>query len=495
MFHLPFFRRVIPNRVPAPEKACAKGGKPVAVRLSGNSPVAQTDERYLSFSVDISVLAGGYWWEGAMDVRRGLGTLKVPPLELDLKKLDKLVGLLGPAYLRIGGSEADKIHYFSAPADERDPLILTREQWDNLHGFVKRNNLKLMFTCKYGLFQRRLHGKWDGNELVALLAYSRHKGYDIDVLELGNELNAYWAFHGLLSQPRAVNLARDYDRFCALAWSFYPRAKVCGPGSAFWPRLGETLRPVSNITPKFLAALDTHLDIIDWHYYPFQSERSPVRTRAASLQRLLDPRSFDDYGKFCRQLMRLRDRYQPQAQLWTGETGSAQCGGQPEMSDRWASSFWWADQLGMGARCGQKVMVRQSLVGGDYGMVARLTLKPRPDYWVSWLWGQLMGTRVFAVDSQGLSLRCYLHAAREGQGKTLMLINLKPQPVTVALDPALARTISGGYELTAKKLLSRRVRINGAKVRFQGGRVRLADFPEKPFDGTLAPYSISFWRC
>ncbi|WP_232787333.1 glycoside hydrolase [Spongiibacter nanhainus] len=456
--------------------------------------MAEIDRRYLSFSVDISVLAGGFWWEGALNTRRGLGTLRTPPLALDSEKLDRLVQLLGPAYLRVGGSEADKIHYFERPAGDANALVLTREQWDDLHAFLDRNDLKLVFTCKYGLFKREHHGRWLGTELEALLNYSRDRGYHIDVFELGNELNAYWAFHGLMSQPRAVNLARDYSQFRQSVLSYYPGAKISGPGSAFWPRLGETVRPISNITPKFLSHLGFDLDIVDWHYYPFQSDRSPVRTRRARIRHLLDPKSFEYFRSYSQRLRVLRDRYQPNAMLWTGETGSAQCGGQPELSDRWVSSFWWADQLGMGARQGQGVMVRQSLIGGDYGMISRLTLKPRPDYWVSWLWGQLMGQRVYAIDSNTPYIRCYLHSAKE-EGRVLLLINLTARRVEVVLPPEIGDRITGGYELTAKSLTSRKVRLNGKKLRFKKGRVKLAHFEAIPFPGALAPNSISFWCC
>ncbi len=458
-------------------------------------PVAEIDQRYLSFSVDISVLAGGFWWEGTNDSRRGLGTLRVPPLKLDSGKLDRLVKLLGPAYLRVGGSEADKIHYFENPEGDSDALVLTREQWDDLQEFLQRNELKLIFTCKYGLFKREHHGRWQGDELQALLDYSKAKGYRIDVFELGNELNAYWAFHGLLSQPRAINLARDYNQFYRIVKRDFPNAKISGPGSAFWPKLGETVKPISNITPRFLANLDFKLDVVDWHYYPFQSDRSPIRTRKARIEHLLDPKSFEYFRIYSKRLSALRSRYQPQAEVWTGETGSAQCGGQPELSDRWVSSFWWADQLGMGARLGQKVMVRQSLVGGDYGMIARLTLKPRPDYWVSWLWGQLMGTDVFNVESSSPHLRAYLHSSKTGEGKVLLLINLAAQEIGVDVTNTFSETITTAYVMTAKSLSSRRVRLNGKKLRFKGGAVRLEDFEALPFSGKLAPYSISFCQC
>jgi heparanase 1 len=460
--------------------------------LEHAQPVASVDRRYLSFSIDISVLAGGYWWEGDNGSRRGLGTLRVPPLNLERKKLDRLARALGPAYLRIGGSEADKIHYFDPPPGKEETLVLSRDQWDALHAFLRRNNLKLIFTAKYGLFKRRDQGTWDGKELESLLAYSVDRGYRIHVLELGNELNAYWAFHGLRSQPGPANLASDYRVFADLVKRFYPRARVSGPGSAFWPRLGETIRPFTNITPRFLHQLDFELDIVDWHYYPFQSERSPIRTRAAKVRHLIDPASFEDFARFAERLGTLRDTCQPGAELWTGETGSAQCGGQPDLSDRWASSFWWADQLGRGARVGQRVMVRQSLVGGDYGMVDRLTLKPRPDFWISWLWTRLMGKKVYAVASSDSQVRAYLHGHPSGIGATLMLVNLHGQ----AVSHRVRGLAVGGerYVVTARSLTSRKVFINGERPRFRKGKVSLDDFPTTASEDTLPAHSISFWR-
>ncbi|WP_347136756.1 glycoside hydrolase [Parahaliea mediterranea] len=464
---------------------------PADVLLLHHAPLRRVDPRYLSWSIDISVFAGGLWWEGATRARRGVGTLPVPPLSLDSKKLDRLVASLGPAYLRIGGSEADKIHYFEAPPGEKQALVLKREQWDSLQAFIARHDLGLIFTCKYGLFRRSEHGSWEGGELERLLRYSVERGQRIDVFELGNELNAYWAFHGLRSQPRARRLAADYDTFTRLVRRYFPQARISGPGSAFWPRLGETVRPFSRITPRFLASLENGLDIVDWHYYPFQSERSPVRTRAARERHMLDPRSFEDFARYSRQLARLRDRFQPRAELWTGETGSAQCGGQPFLSDRWASSFWWADQLGMGATLGQRVMVRQALIGGDYGLIDRLTLKPRPDYWVSWLWRRLMGETVYSVRSSDPRLRAYLHAHPTRDMRTLLLINLHDTPLAVNLEgfpEPLER-----YTLTAKHPGSRRLRINGVKPSLRKGRVELGDFPPLPVEPRLPPRSISFW--
>ncbi len=464
------------------------------VSLEHFIPVHAVDDRYLSFSIDISVLAGGYWWEGATNTRGGLGTVRVPPINLKNKKLDLLVSKLGPAFLRVGGSEADKIHYFQAPQDEKNCLVLTKDQWDQLHEFIRRNELKLSFTFKYGLFKRKHHGKWRASEVETLLRYAQQNNQTIDVCELGNELNAYWAFHGITAQPRAKNLAVDYHEFTRTILAYMPDAKIIGPGSAFWPKLGETIKPFSNITENFLKACqnkNTPIHIVDWHYYPFQSLRSPVRTRAANVRAFLKPRSLNDFKKYADGLRNLQAAYIPNASIWTGETGSAQCGGEPKLSDRFISCFWWADQLGQGALCHQSVMIRQSLIGGEYGLIDRLTLKPRPDYWLSWLWKQLMGQSVYKVNTEHHLLRTYCHDTPYSSGKTLLLINLSAR--TLDITTKQMGDVQQQYVLTAKRLRSKRVHINGVKAKFKQGAFCLDDFKSHTVSYRLPGHSISFW--
>jgi len=426
-----------------------------------------------------------------MGVKRGLGVLRVPPLNLDSKKLDLLVRALGPSYLRVGGSEADKIHYFRCEEDDSEALVLSRETWDTLHAFIQRNQLKFSFTLKYGLFKRKEHGDWQGTEIEELLQYTKEKNYRIDVCELGNELNAYWAFHGLSSQPGPRNLAQDYARFTQLIRSYFPDTKISGPGSAFWPKLGEAIKPFSNITEKFLQTIATDLDIVDWHFYPFQSKRSPIRTRPATNKTVVAARSFESFATYSEKLKKWRDQHQPQAEIWTGETGSAQCGGQPKISDRFASCFWWADQLGRGATLGQKVMIRQSLIGGDYGMIDRLTLKPRPDFWVSWLWVQLMGQDVYEIESSHKNIRAYCHKHPENNSLTLLLINISEFRTRINTEGF--GQLLDVYTVTAKSLNAKKLKINGEKPRFQKGRVSLSNFPQPQATPFIPALSINFW--
>ena len=463
----------------------------VIVNLDKTRTSHTIDSKYLSFSIDISVLAGGFWWDGSQDSSKGLGTQKVAPLDLQQTKLNKLVSALGPAYLRVGGSEADKLYYFSAPSEQPDALLLTHFMWNSLHDFCQRHQLALMFTFKYGLFRKSQHGHWQPNEVAKLLNYSNQHQQQIAICELGNELNAYWAFHGLSSQPSARKLAHDYDTFIRTVRTLSPNSKVAGPGSAFWPRIGETIKPISNISSRFLASIQQPLDIVDWHYYPFQSSRSPIKTRPATLRNLLSPRSFLDYQKYLSQLTKYRDRFQPQAQIWSGETGSAQCGGETHLSDRFASSFWWADQLGRGAKLGQQVMVRQSLIGGDYALINKATLKPNPDYWLSWLWNKLMGDTVFQVNSNDPNVLTYCHSAKKVGKCTLLIINMTPYPKRVQCQGFGSK--KRRFEMTADELTASKIRINGVRPKFNGGKVKLKDFPALSKVNLVSAYSINFW--
>jgi hypothetical protein len=465
------------------------------VNLNNKTPINKVDSRFLSFSIDISVLAGGFWWEGSKGTQRGLGTQRVDPLDLNQPTLDNLVSALGLAYVRVGGSEADKVHYFTSttplPDVSSNALLLTQEMWDQLHAFCQRNDLALMFTMKYGLFERRNQGMWQANEVQGLLQYCQEHQQTIEICELGNELNAYWAFHGFTSQPSAKSLAKDYDTFIRSIHQYSPNSKVAGPGSAFWPRIGEAIKPLSNISSTFLESLEEEIDIVDWHYYPFQSSRSPVKTRAATLNNILSPNSLNDFERYALQLKKLRDQHQPQAQLWTGETGSAQCGGQAKLSDRFVSCFWWADQLGRGAKLGQKVMIRQSLIGGDYALINRKTLKPNPDYWVSWLWGKLMGEEVFEVQSNDPFVQVYCHSAKKEGKCTLLIINMSAKPKIMNCQSFGLK--KKRFEITADTLTSKKIRINGVRPKFNQGKVKLKDFPKLSKLNIVSPYSINFW--
>uniref|UniRef100_A0A8D8WSP1 Heparanase n=1 Tax=Cacopsylla melanoneura TaxID=428564 RepID=A0A8D8WSP1_9HEMI len=99
--------------------------------------------------------------------------------------------------------------------------------------------------------------------------------------------------------------------------------------------------------------------------------------------------------------------------IWLGETGSCVGGGVPNLTDTFAASFLWMDKLGLSARLGISVVIRQSLEIGNYSLTDVTTLTPNPDWWISVLYKRLVDNRVliFATPNSRPTLRLYAHCS------------------------------------------------------------------------------------
>ena len=83
------------------------------------------------------------------------------------------------------------------------------------------------------------------------------------------------------------------------------------------------------------------------------------------------------------------------------------------------------------ARHGHGKYCRQTLVGGNYGLLNTTTLQPQPDYYSLLLWSRIMSPLVLHVspDASNPELRAYAHCTQPSAGfpsgaVTLVLINL-----------------------------------------------------------------------
>jgi heparanase 1 len=447
----------------------------VDVHVNLEEPVHILPPEYLSFALDTSQLVAGKWWDPrATGVELGSGSVPAPLFDLDRARLDTLVRALAPAFLRVGGSEADKVYYdMSAGGRTASPppgydSVLTRRRWDELNGFARRNRLQLVFTLNAGPSARDGSGQWRSDNATELLRYTAERGYPVAAWELGNELNAFGFLFGL--QHRVSPKQYDIDLQVARRsiQRFLPEARVLGQGSAVWPLLGEPLSVFFGFTKPYLQHSHDSIDAVAWHYYPQQSRRGPVASRRATPTRMLRPENLDEVVFWARRMRAYRDRYAPEKPLWLGETGNAQFGGEPGVSDTYIGGLWWLDQLGVLARERHDVVIRQTLSGMNYGMIDAETLEPNPDYWNSLLWKRLMGEQVHAVslNNQDPLVRVYAHstAASRRQGTTLLVINLSPaDPVTIRLPQFAGRGFEV-FSVATEDVLGRRVMVNGSDL-------------------------------
>jgi hypothetical protein len=185
---------------------------------------------------------------------------------------------------------------------------------------------------------------------------------------------------------------------------------------------------------------------------------------------MLDPGTLNEASKWADQVTGWRDSCQPGSTVWLGETGPAQCGGQPGLSDTFASAFWWLDQLGSLATKGVALQVRQTLAGSDYGMLAD-DFTPNPDFWGSLIWKTLMGEGVLPVTVSGGDglVRAYAHetAARAGVPKgsaTLLLLNLSTTKTETVQLPGITASTWAEYVVTAPAPTSKTISLNGTPL-------------------------------
>ncbi len=438
----------------------ACGGEPDAqVSIAGEMPIATVSERFVSVAVDAAQLAGGTFWdrEATMQIE---GTRRVPPFDFARPRLRQLARALAPAYLRLGGTDADRLYYdFSdAPVDMPPApyrFTLTRAQWDGAAEFARALGFEIVFTLNAGPGPRDADRRWQPEQARLLLRHASAAQHPIAVFELGNEVNAFPLLHGLMLS--AAEYCADVAAARALLDAEWPGAKLSVPSSAYWPVIGE----VNAVLPEVLQRSGASLDVVSWHYYPQQSRRCPAAVRRAAPEVMLDPDNLDEVDRWAAEVGSAAAAHASRAQLWLGETGNAQCGGEPGVSDAFAGAFWWADQLGLLARRGTQVVVRQTLSGSNYGLLDEDTLEPAPDYWLSVLWKRLMGTRV--LDARAVSgdrlVRAYAHSTVGRPGAvTLLLLNLADGPRRVAID---VRGPMEVYLLTADALGAPRLRLNG----------------------------------
>ena len=439
-----------------------------------DKPAAVVSESYLSFAIDTSQVVGGKWWHPSGNRREfGSGTVSTPLFDFDRPKLDLLTSALAPAYLRIGGSEADKVYYdLNTDEDARTDIppgfdsVLKRKQWQTIHSFVDRNHLKLVFTLNTGPGNRNDYGKWDPGNARELMAHTAKRGFPVEVWEFGNEMNVFFSVFGFREQVPVDRYCQDLRAARQLVTKYFPKSMLAGQGSAYWPVLGEPLGFFFGYMPEYLEKAGDMLDLVTWHYYPQQSRRGAFASRRATPSRLLDPRYLDEAAYWADKIAEVRHRYASNKPLWLGETGNAQFGGEPGVSDVYIGGLWWLDQLGLMARHAHDVVVRQSLTGMNYGLIDEDGLVPRPDYWNSLLWKRLMGRRVYEpqIDGENVArLRVYAHASAvdEHEFVTILAINLDHQRDAVLSFPGFPNSGYELYAITAPDVLGTSILLNG----------------------------------
>jgi len=461
-----------------------KPNRTTELTISPSKAIQQVSDKFLSFSVDSTLLTGGYWWSTSNSLSLKARRDKINPYDFMQIKLINLAKNLSPAYFRIGGTEADKTYYdvkkeYTDTPPANYSYLLTKTQWDQINTFAKNASLSLMFTLNAGSSTRDTNGNWTVDNAKNLLEYSEGKNYSIPVWELGHEINAY-GMNSITSTGNSVSAAQyalDIKAAKTLIDEYYSSSLLAGPSSIYYPSVGEiypVLNRTVNIMDDFLKEIKNDIDIVSWHYYPTQSDSCVLTTRKTKQDYFTFTSIntiFDEALEFLTGIQTVKTEYSPDSKMWLTETGSALCGGQDGISNKFVTGFWWLDMLGSMAKNGQEVVIRDSLVGGENSLIDSVTLKPRPDYWNSIMWKKFMGKKVLNVDvpSTDTLLRSYAqctpttYPSYKKGSITVLAINTSDKSVRLTFN-GITSTDKEAYRIRTNYLLGENVLLNDNKV-------------------------------
>jgi len=500
-----------------------------AVRTAAAHPVAiaqlarvgTVDERYQSFNVEMLEVTGGKFWKpygpelaailkegkpassSASDTPAGMDPRLyeyLPPIDLRNARLRKLARALAPAYVRVSGTWANTTYFpdsDSAPSTPPNGFagVLTHAQWKGVVDFSHAVDAKIVTSFATGVGTRDTAGVWTDRQARRLLDFTTTIGGGIAAAEFMNE-PTFAVMGGAPKGYDAAAYGRDFKRFRAFAKQAAPDMLILGPGS-----VGETTGswgvaygdvPMLK-TRDLLAASGTGMDAFSYHHYGATSQRCTSMGMQTTADAALSEawlRRTDETLAFYRQL---RDEFEPGKPFWLTETADAACGGNP-WARTFLDTFRYLDQLGRLAKQDVKVVIHNTLVASDYGLLTEKDFTPKPNYWAAVLWRRLMGTTVLesGIPIQA-GLHVYAHCLRGTPGGiALLALNTSRTDANAVELP----TVADAYTLTATHLEDQQILLNGRSLSLQANdEVPALDGRRTPAGRVeLAPMSITFLR-
>ncbi|XP_058523091.1 heparanase [Ochotona princeps] len=454
-------------------------------------------------------------------------------------KLRTLARGLSPAYLRFGGTKTDFLifdphkeptfeerRYWQSqvnqdvcqfgpiPSDVEERLqfewpsqeqLLLTEQYqkkfknityskssvDMLYDFANCSGLSLIFGLNALL--RTADLQWNSSNAQLLLDYCSSKSYNIS-WELGNEPNSFRKKAGIFID--GLQLGEDFiELHKLLEKSTFKNAKLYGPD------VGQPRGKTVNMLSSFLKVGGAVIDSVTWHHYYLNG-------RIATKDDFLNPDVLDTFISSVQKVLQVVEETRPGKKIWLGETSSAYGGGAPLLSNTFAAGFMWLDKLGVSARMGMDVVMRQVLFGaGNYHLVDR-NFEPLPDYWLSLLYKKLVGSTVFTARVKGpdrSKLRVYLHCTNVNHPRykegdlTLYALNLHNVTKRLQLPSHLFNKQVDKYLLKpagSGGLLSKSIQLNGQTLRMVDDQTlpTLIEKPLRPGSSLgLPPFSYGFF--
>ncbi|KAE8688115.1 Heparanase-like protein 2 [Hibiscus syriacus] len=392
------------------------------VSINGTDSIAKTDYSFICATLD--------WWPPEKCDYGTCSWGRASLLNLDLANpiLLNAIKAFSPLKIRMGGTLQDNVIYETkddkvkcAPFVQNGSELfgfstgcLPLSRWDQLNVFFKKAGAMVVFGLN-ALSGRTFRpdgsaiGAWNSSNAESLIRYTVNKGYTIHGWELGNELCG----SGIGAKISAEQYAADVNSLKSIvdnvSRGFKVKPLVIAPGGFIDT---DWFTQFVEKTPKSLQVVTQHI----YNLGPGNDNQL--------MNKILDA-SYEDGGRQpFRDLQAILKSSSTSAVAWVGEAGGAYNSGRNHVSNSFANSFWYMDQLGMAASYDTKTYCRQTLIGGNYGLLDTATFVPHPDYYSALLWHRLMGRKVLSTSFYGMkSVRAYGHCSKQSNGRMPPKVN------------------------------------------------------------------------
>ncbi|KAH9514039.1 hypothetical protein Btru_030055 [Bulinus truncatus] len=450
------------------------------------------DPKFLSLTIDSSEIKN--CWSG---------------FDFSSEKLMNMAHGLSPAYIRIGGTDADflifdpyatektsHVHYQAANyrydsgffpegwLKDQEQFTLTGGVWRNMTTFFEVVGWDVIFD--FNEFVRK-KGLWDPSNATSLLNFSEDNGIKIAGFQLGNEPNSYQHnFNITITPPELVS---DFIKLNNLL-NNHPAYKM---SSLFGPDVTNPSRGSSSVQYLQLFLQASGCDIVDYvtfhHYY--------LDGHTATVDQFLSEDVLNSLQECFTLVKSIMNDTSCSRSITLSETSSCYGGGAPELSNRYAAGFLWLDKLGLSALNGLAQVFRQTFYGGSYSLVSS-RLEPYPDFFLSLLFKKLVSGPVLTVKKQPEKIRVYANCASNPLyppgAIVIYFLNLRDSTVDLSLSQ-FASLKTDIFLLTpgdSNGLKSSYVKLNGELLNMTG--TELPPLTPKTIEGVISvdPQSFGF---
>ncbi|KAI3737943.1 hypothetical protein L2E82_27960 [Cichorium intybus] len=393
------------------------------VNVNGTASIGFIDEDFICATLD--------WWphEKCDYGTCSWGNASLLNLDLNNNIFFNAIKAFSPLKVRLGGTLQDKVMY--QKVNDQEPCdnftknsnvmfgftngCLTMSRWDQLNIFFKNSGAKVVFGLN-ALTGRQIGsngttlGSWDSSNAEALIRYTANNGYAIYGWELGNELSGSGIGTSVTAKQYAADTIFLQNLVQKIYSGFQEKPIVLGPGGFF----------NANWFNTYVTLASSSLQVITQHIYNLGPGVDDHL-----VEKILDPSYLDGGSQPFRDLQNILKKSGTSAVAWVGEAGGAYNSGHNLVTNAFVFGFWYLDQLGMASTYNTTTYCRQTLIGGNYGLLNTTTYVPNPDYYSALLWHRLMGRHVLSTTFHGTNkIRSYAHCSKTSGGITLLFINL-----------------------------------------------------------------------